>query len=300
MKNEIMGSGSGNNKDIAKTVINPHEISNGEIWELLQQQVLKYTGADSCSVPEEVAQQLLNSVLYSLKFGALHGVDTQLPAKQQLLLSQQKLVLETERVKGLYSLARCETPYAGNVYFSQTMQELGIWINLYDIRFFAQLPPSGIDYQLMVPVRETLQGVEYAAAYLCGVLAEIKLAACFAPSLLVDLFDKWMPEWPDLCVNLCEPILTCGLGCTVLDRSPNLLSIDDEGRNRLWELLRTSPAEQAEKRMETAVAQLLNQLQIWPENIRGYFKAQIPDLLVRIRNTGESGWRKLFIQLGPV
>lgn len=264
-------------------------------WGILEEQVLRYTAGDSSSVPVELAEELLQSVNFTLKFGLSHGISPALPPREILALAQRRLLVEKEKAKALYHIARCGTPLLGNAYFRQTLSEINGWLTHYDIRFFAHLPPSGIDYPLLLAVSEKMQGVDYTLAYLRQLLAETQLVACFPPGHTRQLLAAWLAEWPELCVNLCEPVLLCGLGRVLLGEDPHTLSITAEGQRRLWRLLRQEHPDKLEGVLSSGLPQLLNQLEVWQQPVRGYFHRYLPTLLPRLKSADSTGWQSLFL-----
>lgn len=270
--------------------IAPH-LPRKVLWDLLEGQVFAFTGGDSSSIPVDTAEELLASLLYTLSFGHTQEPDP----KTRLKACQLQIYLQKERVQALFRQARCGTPFAGNAFFRQTLRELGAWLPRYDIRFFAHLPPAGIDYPLARPIREDVPGIAYAQAYLTRWLTEMRFAAAFAPADVRTLLGLWLPLWPQLCVNLCEPVFVCALGRTLLGLDPRPLLVSAEQQRALWDLLAKDSPSAMQDRLSRGTLQLCNQLEVWEEEPRRYFTSLVSDLVPRLRHGDQDGWRHIFI-----
>lgn len=239
------------------------------LWELLKQQAAKYCGMDSTSLPAETAQELLASLTYTLSAAAnADGLTA-----ENLLRSDLSAVLE--RGQALLA-ARRNSVYAAwnhvwtapdlhNVYYVDTLKNIGAFFDRYDLYYAAHQIPCSIDYPLLVPVSEQLQGISYIEAYLRQIQAENRFVCCFSPEAVRTLLRAADPDYQQNYLNLCEPVLIHALGgrCWGPSRarpaSPNPTccgwqSCSGASRRRSWPPCSAPPLRLCCKRSDSAAA----------------------------------------------
>ncbi len=268
-----------------------------QLWALFERQAMLYTGGDSCSIPVELAEDLWKGLLFCLSFQkAAEAPNPALDVSPMDLLRicQQAVQRELEKTKGLFRLARRGTPLADNAFFRSTLRSFPAYFRWYDIRFFAHALPAEIDYPLARPVPENLQGVCYAQEYLRQLLTEMRFLACFEPGMVRKLLTAWLPLWPDLSVNLCEPVFTASLGLALLGDDPHTLVLGAPQLDALSARLKPLRPAKLDKLLAAGTAALCNHLELWDETTRGYLSGLLPDLATRVRHAGKNGWPHLF------
>lgn len=215
---------------------------SARLWELLGKQTARYCMGESTSVSVETAQELLASLCYTLRI-ALDGDG--LPEKALLTAELPPLVkrgqeLLREKVKAarrLWKDACLTTPDPGHVFYRDTLSDIGAFFRQYDVVYFAHRVPPGIDYPLLLPVPEALQGISYAEAYLRQLLTENRLLNRFSRRCVVRLLKSAVPDYRDMPVNLCEQPLVNAIGRALLGKPILPLNIQAEDQRRIAALL---------------------------------------------------------------
>ena len=87
-----------------------------------------------------------------------------------------------------------------------TLKSIGRSFDLYDPVLSAHVVPCDIDYQLALPVPDSLLGIDYVHEYLRRLSIENSLLVRIESETLTSLLDSWMPDWRDLVANLYEPV----------------------------------------------------------------------------------------------
>ncbi len=144
---------------------------------LLRERGERYLMGDSSSMPAERAAMLLRSILFCLGLS-----ETSAPAAWRELLAsdaEERLLAgiaavrrRCARVRMLYAVVCTAMPKLNNRAMRDTLGGIGTFFRRYDPEFFAAELPCDIDYPLMLPVPETLTGVDYIERYLRRIAVE--------------------------------------------------------------------------------------------------------------------------------
>ena len=97
----------------------------------------------------------------------------------------------------------CETmPPLRNVSLRDTLASIGNIKSHYDTYFAAHEVSCDIQYQLSVPVDESLRGIDYVQAWLNQLLRETQYIAQFTPESCTKVLEQSCPDYKGLHVNL--------------------------------------------------------------------------------------------------
>ena len=97
-----------------------------------------------------------------------------------------------------------------------TLRSIGRGFRCYDTRFFPQRFDCDIDYQLAVPVSESLLGINYVNQYLDRLAAENSLLTRLPQGEVRAVLERSCPDWRGLLVNLYAPVAANALARTLL------------------------------------------------------------------------------------
>ena len=151
----------------------PSDVTLEEVLPLLAKRVRKYTSAESTSVTNETARQILLSILYCLEdtnassMNLITGTESVeerfssgLKHKQQLL-DESRYLLEHIQAHLL--------PIENDVYKRTILTGIPPFFHDYDVYFGAHLSPGSIDYPLCLEI-EGLTGIDFIAEYLLSLI----------------------------------------------------------------------------------------------------------------------------------
>lgn len=264
-----------------------------ELLALLRMQAVAYTQGDSDSLPAEVLLELLSSLLYTL------GVD---PAHPQTLAplygrdlrplyeaGYRALLSKTEQARALIQALCRETPPLGCISLSDTVRSILASLDRYDARFFAHRVPGEIDYQLINPVPESVQGIDYILLYLLRLRAELRFLSRFPQHRLLALLDGACPGWREEIVSLCLPIGANALGLALLGEDPRRLHIRESERQALLQLFASLHTLDIENRLMRACTSLLDTLDLHEAQDADMLRALRRDLAPRIKTAADAG-----------
>lgn len=206
-----------------------------KMWNLLSKHTERYTMGDSTSVPIEVAEELLNSICFSIEL-ELRGLNKQ---KEVLLgedisdllkASWSKIDSMIEVGKKLVEEVKENSPHIENISYNDTLKDIEEFFKKYDYRFFAHKIDCSIDYQLSNPVSEKLQGIEYINEYLKSLLIENEFCKHFDKDNVICILNSYCLDYKGLLINIFEPILTNAVGLYIL--GADILSLEISAMQR--------------------------------------------------------------------
>ena len=265
-----------------------------KVFSLLAEQTKRYTMGDSTSVTTATAQALLDSLWYTL---SVVTDAEQIPPARLLQEDLRSLVIRGQdilqtRLKATTHLWQtvCRTaPRMQNVYYTDTLREIGGFLKQYDLHFFAHHVPSGIDYPLLCPVPEHLLGVDYAGRYLKCLLAENSLLHTLSEQALEHIWRLVAPDYRNFYMSLCDQPLANAIGLAMLGKNPRTLIMDDADRAALEEsLLRQTGADRLQ-RLHEAVDAVCSALGIADDFRHDYIGAFADSLMPRLEVALRSG-----------
>jgi hypothetical protein len=275
------------------------------LFTLLAKQARLHTQGDHSSLREEDAAELLDSLVFTLRYALfLRGMPLRalLSADLQEMLKAGQAALQTckEETQTLYLKARLGVEWYGNLALKDTLKGIGLFFRGYDSRLYAHRIPAFIDYPLCAPVNERLRGVLYVQAYLKQLLAENELTTRFAPNRVASLLYRASPEYKDLFINLYEPVAADAVGLVLLGRDIKQLEITRAQAVQIHEQLSALPGTAVRRRtadaaktvcrtlgllnaqagacLEQAAEALLPRICLSPESACGVFSARLQSM----------------------
>lgn len=221
------------------------------IVSLLESQVKKLTGGESTSISVEKAGELLSSILYTLdiasKSDTLVG-DKLTKRDLENLLNNGRCILNKKR-KSVYvewKLMYTDSPNIPNVYFRDTLCELGKFFHQYDTYFYADMIPCSITYPLLCNVSESLKGITFIEKYIRSLQVENDFLNCFDIDILTSLYRTVFSDYEELLFNLSDQVLTNAIGLSLIGGDVKKLCIREDERERISFVLQEKSAGEVE------------------------------------------------------
>ncbi len=243
----------GNNKKLLANIKIGKNISEEDrmlievkIWSFLGTYINRYTMGDSTSVPIEIAEELLNSICFSLDLelrglNNAHKILIEKDIEHLLKASWIKIISLMGYGKKLLIEVKNSYPNIENTSYNDTIDEIEKFFNKYDYRFFAHKINCSIDYQLANPISEKLQGIEYINEYLKSLLIENQFCLNFPKDNIIYLLKSYCQDYEGLLINIFEPILTNAIGLKALGENVLILEISGLQRKELLNIFRNLP-----------------------------------------------------------
>lgn len=142
----------------------------------------------------------------------------------------ERIKHKAEQTRTLWSQARASVPRPTSQSMLDTLTSIGRSFDLCDPVLSAHVVPCDIDYQLALPVPDSLLGIDYVHEYLRRLSIENSLLVRCEPEVLASLLDSWMPAWHDLVVNLYEPVACVLLRSALMTGAVEVISPDGSSR----------------------------------------------------------------------
>ena len=204
---------------------------------LLVRQIALYTANESSSVPAAAARELLRGVLFFLAVPEEPEASSQpedvgsryeaeradrirvplpLDLADELARGQRRAQRDAALTIALWRKVVETLPPLENRSLRDTLRSIGRGFHRYDTRFFPQRFDCDIDYQLAVPVSESLLGINYVNRYLTHLAAEYSLLTRLPQGEVRAVLERSCPDWRGLLVNLYAPVAANALARTLL------------------------------------------------------------------------------------
>lgn len=269
-------------------------LARANLLELLRAQALRYTQGESTSLPRETMTELLTSLCYTLSIDPRKGDSALLPLAEgdphaRYAEALERLRQKTGCARILAGQLCLSAPALDCIALRSTLRSIVAGLNGYDPRFFAHRVPGDIDYQLLRPVPERVQGVDYILAYLMRLDAELRFLSRLPLHRVLALLDGFSPEWRELVANLYAPVATNALGLALLGGDPRRLHITQAQRDELLGMLGNRPAEVIEERLFTASRTVCRALDLQDESDTTLLLSLSLDLAPRVHAACAAG-----------
>ncbi|MFT4143155.1 MAG: DUF6179 domain-containing protein [Mobilitalea sp.] len=263
-----------------------------ELLELMEKEVVRYTNDESSSIPVEKAQDILQSICFSIGFylKSISPITQKLDALKDRKLSElyhsglngvQNCVKES---KIMYTeLQKTALPELTNFAYQDTIYKaLPEFFHDYETEFAAHITQASIDYPLSEVV-EKLCGVEYIYAYLQRLTLEQSFLNKFAIqdiNLLLEFFDE---QAKHMLINIYEIVLGNAFACVLLDQKLERLLLNKQELNWIKEHLSSLSDIELERRCEQILDSISKQLNLSVE-LTSYNKRAYLRMLPRLKH----------------
>ena len=261
---------------------------------LLAKQTERYTMGESTSVTVETAQELLASFWHTLTVAMDEShtpytrllTDDLLPVVKRGQTILQDRLAKTKRLwEGV-----CQTaPGIQNFYYVDTLRGIGDYFQHYDLYFFSHQKPPCIDYPLLMPVSESLQGLSYTEQYLKHMLAENLILHQFETAEVIRLLKAIAPDYQGFYLNLCEQPLTNAIGSALSGEDGRALHLSHTAQKRIAETMQNIGHEKRQQLLRASALSVCDDLKITDNWVREYMTSFADSLLPRLDTALDAG-----------
>lgn len=263
------------------------DISNiqNDLLIVLSEQTDKWSKGNSTSIPLEIAQDIMMSIIYvigiqlksysslkkaviSLKSGTikrlfrngLELVSKKIAITRHLQKHIEKNLLDTKSV----------------FYHSTIIDGINGFFKLYDPEFSAHEMHITVDYPIFID-RPNVDGIEFIEQYLRCIKVENEFCKYFSANDIHHLLCGLIEDYYNAPLNLFEPVLLSALGLTILNLSPQKLNLSKEDIYFLYQFFEYKSNNQIRVSLEKANDNL-NKKMVLPLKISQYVNLCIPKL----------------------
>ena len=257
------------------------------LFVLLTKLVRLRTQGDHSSLREEDAAELLDSIVFTLRY---HLYRQGLPMRtllnadlsEMLKAGQNALQISLDEAQALYRKVCGGILCFGSRSLQDTLHGIGRFFRCYDLHLYAHSIPVSIDYQLCLPVEEELRGVLYIHAYLERLWIENELVARFAQECVLSLLRRVTPDYRDLLVNLYEPVAANAVGLSLIGLDIRPLKITPVQAAQIHKMCISTPRGVVYERMAEAAESVCGVMRLNSEASVAYLRQTVQTLYPRI------------------
>ncbi len=236
---------------------------------------------ESSSVPLELAQELMESVEYTLnQVGGMEGN----PNIWEGLEKGQK-ILEEKHSQGeqLLRLVEATAPVWQGECRWDTVRTLGRYIDSYDWKHLAHRLPENAEYPLIVPVPEHLRGIDHGLFFLRMLWLENQIMDAFPEEELDRFWSVFCQHDRGLTENQCEGLLVNAIGKALISGDVRAPVFSDGDWDAAQKLLSRQSDDAMETAVSTAAFQVAAALKLRDPNAVSYVGKVGPNLLPRLK-----------------
>lgn len=259
-----------------------------KLWQLLGQMTERYTMGDSSSVPVETAEELFNSVCFTLSIClkanvcSLNDLINNDNLLQLLKAGQAEIEKKIAYARSLLLKVIGTSPKVDNISYYQTINGITAFFKRYDYRFMAHAIPADIDYQLCQPVADRFLGIEYIIDYLQRLLVENQFINCFDNKRVKLLLLGYCPDYQGLLINLYDPVATNAIGLALCGKNIFLLDISAADRWTIMGIFAGLNKQDVKIKLTEAAQNVCEQIGITNAFAQSYLQQAAIDLAPRI------------------
>lgn len=256
-----------------------------KLWELLKKQAYKYNGVDSTSMPLEKAQDILESLLYTLEAVIENGATKEeiLGSNLSLLIEKgQGILIERKKAANVDWKLMCEDlPPVKNEYFLSTMKNIGKFFKYYEVYYESHKIHCDIDYWPICPLSEALKGISYIEEYVHRIQIENDFINNFEYKKVEMLYSQYVPDYKDTLFNLCEPVLVNSIGLDMIGLDIHLLNVSCSDRILIYNMLSDKSADEINRIINKSVLHICSIFGMTDKYEKDYLLGSAAGLAVR-------------------
>ncbi len=255
-----------------------------QLYRLMGVQVKRYHKArymgENTSVSVELAQELMESVLYTLDQAG--GVEENPNLSDGLEKGQRILEEKKSQAEQLLRLVEATAPAWQGENRWDVIQSLAAFLHTYDWKHLAHRQLDNLYYPLPMAVPGHLKGIDYALFFLQMLWIENQIMDAFPEKELDRFWSVFCQQDRGLAENQCECLLIQAMGKILLSGDVETLVFTVREREALQRLFSQEKPEQAEQLLYAAAAHLASACKLQDPNGVSYVRQAASNLLPRL------------------
>ena len=252
------------------------------LWRIVRRQAMLYA-PESSSLPIETVTALTKSVLLTLNAAQNPAILLAPDLDALFWQGQRRLRQKAALAHVLWKWATAMQPPPKHCFLQDTLHSLRDFPARYDWRFFAQEIPCSIDYQLFLPVPETLVGVDYVLEWLRRLCIELDILSRFDAAAVHTVLSEFRPDYQTLCINLLELPLSHAIALAALGEDARLLPLSPPQRQRLKRLFLSQPPDSCQAFLSNTARSLCDTLNVTSPQTQRYVETFACTLMPRLK-----------------
>lgn len=228
-------------------LLNDDELENIQLscLALLAHKTERYTNGESSSVRIEIAEGLMQSILFTVGL-SLKAFPCPDDAVMQLKMQSLETLYNAGRkvidqkiksAKRLHHLVSGNLMHVKNRTYHETLVDgIAGFFKIYNADFFADDIPITCDYPLCTPLPD-YAGIEFIDHYLRAIYYENRFCNLFPDDAITDLLYGFDKNYNALIFNIFQQILTSATGCILAKTDLRTLSVSAVQVEEIYNML---------------------------------------------------------------
>ena len=267
-----------------------------QILQLLDEKVYKYTGNDSTSIRKEVMDDILNSNSYTISI-YLKTFRNPDEAIKMIKLKGLKIAYQEGRkkidkmlniIRVMYIKVKQNKLDIPNVTYNDTLIG-GIkgFLKIYDPDFKAQDMKITADYPSYNNLIGKLEGVEFIKEYLSSIYLENVFCKKFSEEKINYLLYGYSHDYKDLIINIFEIVLLEAIGCKLVKRDIQDLTISTDELNEIYVMFKGKEKIEIKQMINNVYQEISNELLLDNGQLQKYIEKNLDYIVEIITNAVE-------------
>ena len=267
-----------------------------QMLQLLDEKVYKYTGNDSTSIRKEVMDDILNSNSYTISvyLKTFKNPDEAIKTIKEKGLKiayqegRKKIDKMLNIIRVMYIKIKQNKLDIPNVTYNDTIIE-GIkgFLKIYDPDFKAQDMKITADYPLYNNLIGKLDGVEFIREYLSSIYLENVFCEKFSEEKINYLLYGYSHDYKDLIINIFEIVLLEAIGCKLVKRDIQDLTISTDELNEIYVMFKGKEKIEIKQMINDVYQEISNELVLNNEQLQKYIEKNLDYVVEMIANAVE-------------
>lgn len=255
-----------------------------------------YTSKESTSITYEVAQQLMNAVLYCIRENELELENSN---REEAIVSTERyfsttreaydngyrLVVEKiKKANEIYNNIITDfMDYGNRAYYDTVVKGIPEFFKWYDPRLNPMNHIILIDYPVLEPLHD-FEGVDLIYHYLICIQMEQKFLKQFPQDYVRELLIQFHSDYEELLINHCGVILKKVLVNLLIGEKIEKIKYDAADYEKLSEIIRGTKKEELEDKLYGHLQRLINHIYSGDNSLYHYLSNEILNITTELRN----------------
>lgn len=267
-----------------------------QILQLLGEKVYKYTGNDSTSIRKEVMDDILNSNSYtiSIYLKTFRNPDEAIKMIKEKGLKiayqegRKKIDKMLNIIRVMYiKVKQNKLNIPNNTYNDTLIGGIKGFLKIYDPDFKAQDMKITADYPLYNNLIGKLEGVEFIKEYLSSIYLENVFGKKFSEEKINYLLYGYSHDYKDLIINIFEIVLLEAIGCKLVKRDIQDLTISTDELNEIYVMFKGKEKIEIKQMINNVYQEISNDLLLDNEQLQKYIEKNLDYIVEIITNAVE-------------
>lgn len=259
-----------------------------ELLPIVQRITEKYTLNDNTSITYELANQLMEAILYCIdeylsESESENFLRTSKPDAQTAYETGHRLVYEkTVATKNLYAdILNSFNSYGNHTYHDTVVTGMPAFFMHYDTKFAPQNHILTLDYPTIAPITG-LCGVDAIWQYLTYIQLEQIFLHRFPTEHITGVLASHQPDYQISIINVCSHILQHSLLCMLIKKPLNTQTFTSSDFDKAAKVIGAVAPEELQTRLFNLLALFIQNVYENNNALLSYLKRDISDFSVRL------------------